>query len=533
MIKVLKAAHITPPPPNKPPGPVEPNLVFKIEALTIEFDDDPFEVKLACNYQLIVKERLEQAKRQAALDERIKSFREENVLDIEDKLAELDATLSRRNSEIYIKKSKAMYQQSGLRTQLMQIKAANVSLVALTEPNIHGRDKLVARLREMEPLSPYPALVHDYATIFGRKVEMRWTAFSMNLRDYPMPFVSATDTKIIGCLIVDEIRAPPTACRTDYCIIGNSVTGVDEDTKFRVSKGMTPMRVFHDLRWASKDIHAINGSCLEPVLGQLGIAVDLLSNATVDPSPPLLWFDKLRLLRHGPFELRADSFTVSLLASTDPYNSRERLDVCMSTARMQWANHKILLDCDMKMFIRTASRFNNSPFAHIPKMQTNVTLVWRCRDSPDDHQALFPTAVEHIEENMLQSWDTFRGYRSHHLEIKMAADSNPKFEGSMLSINPTMLLYAGTCKFLNQLNEVAAEVSRPIRRGPLYQPVRLPRKKTLTMHIQRVQTSITLPGLLFLYYNSPNRTEGVKWTGSNSRAVDNFDGEHIYQRFSA
>jgi hypothetical protein len=510
-IRIAKNLHKQPFDPNKPPGPLEPNIVFKIDAVTIEFEDDSFEVKLGMNYHLMAREHLEQVKRAQALEDKIAALRSQSVLDIEDKLAELQAFLIQRNDEVYLKKSKTQYLQP-LRTHAVRITINHLVLAALTEPLIHGKHNIVARLRATEPLAPYPNTPLDYLTLFARKVELRWSAFELQLRDYPQPLVRASETRLHGLLIIEEVMPPPQSMRTDHVVVGNCEGGGVGDVRIKVRKGMTPIKVYHDLRWTSKELEVYFGACVEPVLAQFSVLVDLLSNPSVDPSPPLMWFDKMRLLRHGVVDIRVDTFTLGLLASYDPYDARERLDAVLSGMRLQWANHKIALECDTKLFIRTASRFNNAPFLHMPDMRCNVSLVWRCRGSPDAHHTLFPHAPEHMTAKARVSWDTYRDYRSQHLELKLLMESCPKYAAAT-PINPTVLLYAGTCRFLSGFANVMADITRPIRRGPLFQAVTPRRKTTLGQHLQRAQMGVTMPGLLLLYYNSPNRTEGVRVSG--------------------
>ena len=54
---------------------------------------------------------------------------------------------------------------------------------------------------------------------------------------------------------------------------------------------------------------------------------DLLTTPTVDPSLPLPFWDKFRLLVHGRLQLSAKQATLVLHATHDPYDLREYLEL--------------------------------------------------------------------------------------------------------------------------------------------------------------------------------------------------------------
>ena len=57
------------------------------------------------------------------------------------------------------------------------------------------------------------------------------------------------------------------------------------------------------------------GPCWDPAWTLIGQSVDLLTKPTVDPSPPLAWWDKSRLLLHGRWVMDIDQANLHQLAT--------------------------------------------------------------------------------------------------------------------------------------------------------------------------------------------------------------------------
>jgi len=76
----------------------------------IEVGDDPFEVKLRDNYELLEDEYFENQKRLQVLDTKINQLYKTNLLMSSSKIDELRKQLQEKSSSIYIQRSKKLYQ---------------------------------------------------------------------------------------------------------------------------------------------------------------------------------------------------------------------------------------------------------------------------------------------------------------------------------------------------------------------------------------------------------------------------------------
>lgn len=67
-------------------------------------------------------------------------------------------------------------------------------------------------------------------------------------------------------------------------------------------------------------------------------AAEKISSPSRDPSPPLSFWDKVRLLVHGRLTMVVKQLTVLLHASLDPYNTTEEMELTWNQVVMDWTN---------------------------------------------------------------------------------------------------------------------------------------------------------------------------------------------------
>lgn len=127
---------------------------------------------------------------------------------------------------------------------------------------------------------------------------------------------------------------------------------------FVVERGMQPLKFYYDLNCEIESISYAFGPCWEPVIAQCNLSkykkesnifktsfinyfvkgFIQISAPSKDPSPPLTFWDKMRLLMHGRLTMIVQQMQVLLHASLDPYNTTEEMALTWEKVVMDWTN---------------------------------------------------------------------------------------------------------------------------------------------------------------------------------------------------
>ncbi|PSN37005.1 hypothetical protein C0J52_14236, partial [Blattella germanica] len=277
VFKWLKLMHKKQKTPFTSDSPLPSDLVIKVQ-IQMESRKD--------NYELLEDEYKESLKRQKMLDAKVAELCKAHLLLPSGKVEELYASLSKRNTEIYVQRSKQMCRAAPARTRLFAWLMNDVEIMSLADPSIHGAENVVKNMTEIDPESPWPEDGLEFTTLWCRSVCASCKEWKFQLRDFPQPLLDIREFHIWGRLVGAEQVA----------------TRRGKDSNACFEKILTPSR---------------------------------------DPSPPLPFWDKMRLLFHGRLTMCIRQMTVLLHASLDPYNTTEEMELTWSDVAMDWTNDKL------------------------------------------------------------------------------------------------------------------------------------------------------------------------------------------------
>uniref|UniRef100_A0A0C9R695 KIAA0100 protein n=1 Tax=Fopius arisanus TaxID=64838 RepID=A0A0C9R695_9HYME len=492
---------------SKHSGKLPCDLVIKIKEWIFEVSDDPFEIRLRDNYELLEDEYKESLKRQAMLDTKVKELCRAHLLLPQGKVEELYASLNKKNAEIYVQRWRQMQRTGPARTRLFAWTMQHLEIIALADPVIDGTVNATAAIAEMDSESPWPEDGIEFGIIWVRGIAVKCTEWKLQLRDFPQPLLLVEGLSIWGKLAGAEMLAPPRARRTVRIRVGAPWEDIV------VERGMTSLKYYHDLNWDIDNFRYAFGPCWEPVIAQCNLSFEKILHPSRDPSPPLPFWDKMRLALHGRLTLCVKQLTVLLHASLDPYNTTEEMELTWSGLELDWTLGKIIIKGDLNVYVRTASKYDDCRLLHLPNIRLSMKLTWVCLGDPRDHHAAIPCAPDRLPEySSNQEHDSFRAFRSQNINVSLSLETRPTGSPTVVTPAPTAVLYGSTLRWFENLKFILSGATRPTRKGNLFRNTR-PRKKQLSRHYKKVRLTLAFHQFHVSYWMSFAMQRGFEVTG--------------------
>ena len=461
------------------------DILINIQNFKFELSDDPFEVKLRDNYVLREDEYLESLKRLQIFGQRIEDLRKKNLLFPKEKIEELLTNLKKKDAEIYVKRAKKIIETTDPRTRLFECNLEGVELAVLADPSMQGKEKVLDLMYSCDPSSPWPPPSSmQFSTLWCRWVRLEANSITFHLRDFPQYLLDIRKLLLWGKLAGAEVEPGRRSTRSHTVKVGD---GFDDAV---IERGMTPLKFYHELAIDVETWKMAHGSCWEPALSQFSISLAHMTGTSLDPSPALPWWDKIRLIFHGRLLLAARSTQLLLHASLDPYNTTEEIAFSFTDMELDWEESVIKMTGTLDVSVRTASKYDDFHLLHIPGVSLTVKLEWSCLANPLDHHHVTPCAPDKIPEYSInQEHDSYRAFRSKHLNISISMETKGARGGRQ--DRPRMDIFSSTLRWFENLKFIISGASRPIRRGAVFSNKR-PKKPHLSRHFKRVGLSVSL-----------------------------------------
>ncbi|KAJ3415500.1 hypothetical protein HDV05_004702 [Chytridiales sp. JEL 0842] len=279
-----------------------PNIEVFIGEAKLQIDDDPFEYALSRNYRHALHEQQGRLARDKAFVKKAASLRMKSKPGDYKHMTEIENAwwlLQEFNSKTWVQRineAKAKEENAEI-PALFSVTMSNVK-VAVALPTLPA-ETLEESIHLIDPLTPANIVYSDIVPLF---MSVALEELSVQLRDYPIPLINIPKSgtrswKTEGILLVAE---PSAAVESERLVkISLSPLLVEPVSVIRI---INPPKIYTRTRTVittSSTIFLAWGASLEPPLADVIRILDSFTKATVDLSPPVGWWDKMRLMVHG------------------------------------------------------------------------------------------------------------------------------------------------------------------------------------------------------------------------------------------
>ncbi|XP_015579784.2 protein SABRE [Ricinus communis] len=434
--------------PKKPSSSKFGCIKFCIRKLTADIEEEPMQGWLDEHYRLMKNEACELAVRLKFLDEFITKVNhcpksaETNNSTVERKVlydgVQVDvgdpSAIEKIQEEIYKQSFRTYYQacqklvpsegsgacrqgfQSGFktstaRTSLISISATDLDL-SLTKID-GGDDGMIEVLKKLDPVCGEENI--PFSRLYGSNILLRAGTLVVQIRDYTFPLFAATAGKCEGCVVLAQQATPFQPQIYQDVFIGRW----RKVCMLRSASGTTPpMKTYFDLPIFFQKGEVSFGVGYEPSFADLSYAFTVAlcrANLSVRNPRPLVqppkkernlpWWDDMRNYIHGNITLVFSETRWHILATTDPYEKLDKLQITSGSMEIQQSDGRIYLSAkDFKILLSSLESLANScglklptsgyAFLEAPVFTLEVTMDWDCDSGTPLNHYLFALPIE-------------------------------------------------------------------------------------------------------------------------------------------
>ncbi|KAL8261516.1 hypothetical protein R6Q59_025565 [Mikania micrantha] len=580
--------------PKKPNSSKIGCIKCSIRKVTADIEEEPLQGWLDEHYQLMKKEARELAVRLTLLESiTAKRSQSSAVADEDDSVhkgmfqvggEEINlqdtSSVEKLKEEIYKQSFRSYYQacqnlvttkgsgafqdefQSGFklstsRTSLFSVTATELDLSLSAIEG--GEAGMIDFIQKLDPVALEYKI--PFSRLYGCNLNLQTGSLVVQLRNYTYPLLAGTSGKCEGRVVLAQQATPfqPQILHDVYIGRGRKVQ------MYRSASGTTPpMKTYLDLPLLFHTGEISYGVGYEPAFADLSYAFTVAlrrANLSVrNPNssniiPPkkeksLPWWDEMRSYIHGQTTLCFSESTFHILATTDPYEKDDKLQISSGYMELKHSDGRINVSAkDFKMFTSSLENLlrnstikppsdTRGAFLVAPSFTLEVTMDWECESGNPLNHYLFALPSERAARDKI--YDPFR---STSLSLRWNFSLRPIISLSQSSSNgyvafdsalhdsyklesdsvnsPTLNVgphdFAWLLKFWN-LNYIPPHKLRYFSRWPRFDVPRIPRSgnlsldKVMTEFMFRIDSTPTILRHMSLDVNDPAKGLTFKMT---------------------
>ncbi|WRX31391.1 FMP27/BLTP2/Hobbit [Theobroma cacao] len=305
----------------------------------------------------------------------------------------------------------AGFKPSTARTSLLSVSATDLD-VTLTRID-GGDDGMIKVLRQLDPVCRESNI--PFSRLYGSNILLNTGSLTVQLRNYTLPLFSAISGRCEGRVVL----AQQATCFQPQISNDVFIGRWRKVRMLRSASGTTPpMKTYSDLPIHFEKAEVSFGVGYEPVFADISYAFTValrranLSNRSPGlPQPPkkersLPWWDDMRNYIHGNITLFFSETKWNILATTDPYERLDKLQIVSGSMEIQQSDGRVYVSAkDFKIFLSSLESLVNShslklpasvsgAFLEAPVFSLEVTMDWECESGNPMNHYLFALPIE-------------------------------------------------------------------------------------------------------------------------------------------
>jgi hypothetical protein len=278
-----------------------PDVYVSLNSFKVRIADDPFECAISRNYrrgrheQLLRLERAREFKRMAVLKGK---ERRSALGGTSPEIQEAFWLLQELNSNAWIARCRQAEKDASQGTPTLFEWTCKLIFLRACAPVLPVPDNIGRSLHALDPDTPSTI---SYTSVIARQVSLDFDELLVQLRDYPCPLLHIPSCNgswnTSGLVVLADPDFGLASTRT----VRVSLDPLPLPALFTV-RSLNPPKLYvvsKSVFQSSVSIRAAYGSCIEPALADFVRVLDGFAKPTPDPSPPVGWWDKMRLMAHG------------------------------------------------------------------------------------------------------------------------------------------------------------------------------------------------------------------------------------------
>eukprot|EP01052_Picozoa_sp_SAG31_P004057 SAG31_NODE_164_length_21790_cov_26.291411_3_plen_1178_part_00 len=443
-----------------------PAMTVSLSDATLELEDDPMDAWLNGRYQLLRRELEQQEIRLQQLTEQLAA---RGVKEGSDKFTAATKLLAHDCARRYLSDSQAA---KCPREPLFRVCIGTANIELLENKWSTDYETVVAKMRSCDAVE-FPAATgapFGFTDLIATTLRADFHGVSACIRDYNLPLLTIDSLNVNSPLIIAEQSVTAEFwSSTNVCIN----TG---ETVATLIKTSSPTKIFHQCASEVNGLCFCYGTAYQPALADIAAAFSRLSADSSEYSQPLQYWDKLRFMFHGSMNLNIHSFTLKILARTNPHIHDEYAAVCAARASVLCVSQNLwkisLQEVDLSLVSISEPKHEA---AHLPSINIQGEMHWKCTNSshfvhsfarrreeafpnqnPDVSLAILGDRVDKTDR------DVYSAFRSHSWNLNLSVEFEAQTNRQAVANEAAFKMWTSSLPWIQNLsrNFVTAPASK-------------------------------------------------------------------------